>query len=85
MGRLTYPNNLKLNHQIIQKDSTSRTVTRLNFLQSATRFLASANQKSLETSKPKTTSDFNAMNLSRGKQAPIITSIKTRIESIKNE
>jgi hypothetical protein len=46
---------------------------------------ASANLKSLETSKPKTTSDFNAMNLSRGKQAPIITSIKTRIESIKNE
>jgi hypothetical protein len=46
---------------------------------------ASANLKSLETSKPKTTSDFNAMNLSRGKQAPIITSIKTGIESIKNE
>jgi hypothetical protein len=46
---------------------------------------ASANLKSLETSKPKTTSDFNLMNLSRGKHAPIITSIKTRIESIKNE
>jgi hypothetical protein len=32
---------------------------------------ASVNLKSLETSKPKTTSDFNAMNLSRGKQASI--------------
>jgi hypothetical protein len=32
---------------------------------------ASVNLKSLETSKPKTTSDFNAMNLSRGKQTPI--------------
>jgi hypothetical protein len=30
---------------------------------------ASVNLKSLETSKPKTTSDFNAMNLLRGKQS----------------
>jgi hypothetical protein len=27
--------------------------------------------KAIETSNPKTTSDFNAMNLSRGKQTPI--------------
>jgi hypothetical protein len=30
---------------------------------------ASVNLKSLETSKPKTTSDFKAMNLLRGKQS----------------
>jgi hypothetical protein len=46
---------------------------------------ASANLKSLETSKPKTTSDFNVMNLSRGKHAPIITSIKTRMNRMNQE
>jgi hypothetical protein len=37
---------------------------------------ASVNLKSLETSNPKTTSDFNAMNLSRGKQTPITRNIQ---------
>jgi hypothetical protein len=37
---------------------------------------ASVNLKSLETSKPKTKSDFNAMNLWRGKQTPITRNIQ---------
>jgi hypothetical protein len=32
--------------------------------------------KAIETSNPKTTSDFNAMNLSRGKQTPITRNIQ---------